>query len=105
MQMAAMALTGMRNYPTHVEGLQRLLMLAGLDPADADDAAAASQLLQGSRIDRVPGRIADAIIEHRKVDPDQREQLRTAIRDAGTHVMSDPAEFDAAIARIEQLVA
>lgn len=105
MQMAGMALGGLRNYPTHVEGLHRLLGLAGLDPASPKDFSAASDLLQGARITHVPGRLADAIIARHELDPGRREQLRTAIRDAGEHVMTDPAAFSAAIGEIAASIA
>ena len=107
MQMVVMPLTGMRNYPLHVTAMHKLLQLGGLEPTNPADAPRAAQLLQDARLTHVPGRIADAIIEHRKLDPAIREELRTAIRDIGAHLNGQPDEAGAtaALALVESLVA
>jgi hypothetical protein len=103
-QLLAMHSNGAHNYPSHVAGMHLMLAMAGIDPKRPDDYAKADQLLQGGDITGTPGRIADAIIQHRRLDPELREQLQAKIRDAGADIMSDPARMRAALADVVGLV-
>lgn len=103
-QLLGMTMTGGKNYPVHIDAMQRLLKLANIDPEKPQDYAAAESLLQGAPITRIPGRIADAIIKNNNLDPAIREQVRVKIRDTGTDIMTNPMGVEERIAEIEALV-
>lgn len=66
-------------YPAFRGGVEHLLKLAGIDPATDPGYDRAFQLLQGGALSRTPGRLADAIVEHRGIAPEHREALRKLI--------------------------
>lgn len=106
MQMIVMPLTGMRNYPAHVNALHEVLRMGGMDPARPEHLERVSKLLQGARLTHVPGNLADAIIQQHDLSPTVREDLRVAIRDVGAHLNGAPddAKVTAALARITEIV-
>lgn len=70
-------------YPANRAALVDVLKLAGVSLRSRAGIADASQLLQGGSLDRVPGKLADRIVQHNSLDPAHREKIRQQIRDLG----------------------
>ncbi len=69
-----------RNYNRSQVVLRELARMAGADFRSSAGQALAYDLLQGRTLRFVPGRLADAIIEHNGLDPAVRDRLRNQIK-------------------------
>jgi hypothetical protein len=73
-----------KHYVAGPETVEALVRLAGGTFNTRAGIAKVRHLLQDQPVARVPGVLADAIIEQHNLDPSRREALREAIRDAGS---------------------
>lgn len=70
---------GGAQYNTWSASLRSLLRLGGIDTRRGDSLPAAYELLQKPALSRVPGKLADAIVEHNNLPPGMRETVREFI--------------------------
>lgn len=71
-----------RMYGTTQSIMRDLVAMAGARMGTPEGDARAFELLQGQTLYYVPGRLADAIIEHNELDPSVRARLRDQVRRA-----------------------
>lgn len=74
---------GGKQYNEWTGSMQSLLRLSGIDTRSNSGLSAAQALLQKPALSRVPGKLADAIIEHNKLEPELREPIRKFIVSSG----------------------
>lgn len=82
-------LRAMSIYPPFRATVQGLLEIAGISTSDPASHAAADQVLQGASVLRVPGRLADRIVEKYHLPVEDSDWVRTGIAKLG----GDPAKL------------